>query len=234
MVIKNSYKRLDGAWGVIDLQHNKAIAAKVKGRVLDIGCGYGSLVNYLSLRGFDAIGIDSDKRNIQIAKKLFPRSKFILDKAEDLKILKNNYYDSIVLKDSLHHIVGESDGKEAFKKFRKKLRKNGTLVILDPNPVLILKLGRKLLANNCPQVTLKEAKNFITDQGFSIKEINFLEVIGIFFSGGYIGYDLTLNSSLLKTVVSKLNVIFSMMLNLTGMGKYFCWRYLIVAKNKIY
>lgn len=230
MVIKNPYKRLKSTWGAIDLQHNRIIASEVTGRVLDIGCGYGSLVNYLSVNGHDALGVDSDKKNIQLAKNLFPNSKFIFDKAENLKSIKNNYYESIVLKDSLHHII-ESDSKEAFKNFRKKLRKNGTLVILDPNPVLILKIGRKLVSNNCPQISVEEAKAFVTSQGFSVKKIKYFEILGILFSGGYIGYDFTFGYHMTKIVVSKLNEVLSNLTNFVGLGKVFCWRYIIVAKK---
>ena len=53
-------KRLDGFYGRVDAYFNDRIAEHVVGsRVLDFGCGFGSLVEALRTRGFDARASDS-------------------------------------------------------------------------------------------------------------------------------------------------------------------------------
>src|SRR5262245_19087502 len=52
-------KRLNGFYGTIDSSLNQRISKFVRGpRVLDVGCGFGSLVEHLRLAKFEAVGID--------------------------------------------------------------------------------------------------------------------------------------------------------------------------------
>ena len=68
MFIENSYKRLmnKNFFRLVDEFHNKFISDNIEnGRILDLGCGYGSFVDYLNkIKGFSATGIDTDMESI--------------------------------------------------------------------------------------------------------------------------------------------------------------------------
>ena len=102
MHIENAHQRLRSLWGRIDRQHNELIAARLTGkRVLDVGCGYGSLVAYLSERGYAAEGVDYDSEGVDIAKQIFTHARVRQSNAEDLADYPDHSFDSIVLKDCM-------------------------------------------------------------------------------------------------------------------------------------
>ena len=85
MKIRDPHERLRTAWGLIDRQHNRLIAKHLTGRrVLDIGCGYGSLVAYLRSCGYEAEGIDLDRDAIEAGRRLFPDNPIRIGNAESL------------------------------------------------------------------------------------------------------------------------------------------------------
>ena len=149
MKIRDPHERLRTAWGLIDRQHNRLIAEHLVGRrVLDIGCGYGSLVAYLRSCGYEAEGIDLDRDAIEAGRRLFPENPIRFGNAESLDDWAPHSFDSITLKDSLHHLVCEGDFPSAARTFRRVLAPGGRLVILDPNPTWIVRLARRLAAHN--------------------------------------------------------------------------------------
>jgi 2-polyprenyl-3-methyl-5-hydroxy-6-metoxy-1,4-benzoquinol methylase len=113
---------------------------------LDIGCGYGSLVDFLTQQGLEVEGIDSDEEVYNIAQELFHNPKIKLINAERLEeFYRAETVDTITLKDVLHHLVGEGDVHTAFQQFHRILKNNGRIIILDPNPTWILKTARKII-----------------------------------------------------------------------------------------
>lgn len=231
MKINNSYKRLDSLWGIIDEQHNNQITSIINGKkILDIGCGYGSLTNYLIKNNYDAEGIDYNTNSLIVAKKIFPDIKVRNIKAEILDEHYNeNSFDTIILKDCFHHLVDESDIKRTFHSFRKILRNNGRIIILDPNPIWILRIARKLISHNDPSITPEDSIQLLCNEGFVIKGVKYYEILGLPLSGGYVGFRLAPNLKPLNTLIAHLNRISSVYINKIKLGKFLCWRYLIHA-----
>jgi len=65
--------RLDGFYGQVDSRMNERIAHWVIGRkVLEIGCGFGELVEHLRLDGFDSVGVDMLIEFIEAGKRRYP------------------------------------------------------------------------------------------------------------------------------------------------------------------
>jgi ubiquinone/menaquinone biosynthesis C-methylase UbiE len=50
--------------------------------ILDIGCGWGATVDFLSQNRFDAVGMDADPKAITGARLAYPASRFIVGQAE--------------------------------------------------------------------------------------------------------------------------------------------------------
>lgn len=233
MNVKNPEERLNSLWGLIDRQHNEVITSHVVGkRVLDIGCGYGSLTEYLRINGYDAEGIDSDKESIRIARRLFPQASTRLGRAEDLMGSHSaELYDTIVLKDALHHLVGEGDVVASLENFRRLLVPHGRLVILDPNPTPLLRTARRIIGHVDPEVALNQAHEILGKSGFVIENASFYEVLGLGLSGGYVGPRLVPDVWLLNQTVAGANHWASRFVNAVGLGRVLCLRYVIQARK---
>lgn len=96
---------------------------------LDIGCGTGYLINKLSLDiNSNFIGIDPSKKNINFAKKSFPKFKFIETDLESYNTTEK--FDLIISIMAFNHI-GNLDS--AFKKVCKFLNSGGNLLLIVPN-----------------------------------------------------------------------------------------------------
>jgi SAM-dependent methyltransferase len=229
MKINKPYKRLFALWGEIDRQHNEYIAAQIIGnRVLDIGCGYGSFVNFLIQNGYEAVGVDYEREFIEIGAEIFPQANLKVGVAETLDF-PNSCFDTVVLKDVMHHIKGEGDPDKAFSEISRVLRNGGRLIIFDPNITIILKIARLVIAHEDPECSWEQAKDIVERVGFSIIKISFYESIGLALSGGYVGLQLVPNIHSLYEVITMANHLFSIIINKIGLGRYLLWRYLIAA-----
>jgi SAM-dependent methyltransferase len=230
MLIHDAHKRLSSLWGLIDRQHNSLIADRLAGKkVLDVGCGYGALVAYLASQGFDAQGVDFDEESVTVANRLFPEAKVSLANAESLDQYPAHSFDSVVLKDALHHLVCEGDFGKAAATFRRLLVPGGRLVILDPNPMWILRTARKLSAHQDVEATPDRALEVLRENAFKVRGMDFYETIGLPLSGGYVGVRLVPNIGLLNQTVAGCNQAVSWVVNRVGLGRQLCWRYVVYA-----
>ena len=76
-------------------------------KVLDVGCGYGYLVQSLIQRGIDAQGIDISDHAITVAKDASPSHSenfHLLKSPEILSLFPDKHFDVVILKDVLEHI----------------------------------------------------------------------------------------------------------------------------------
>lgn len=230
MHIDNAHIRLKSLWGLIDRQHNELIEERLVGsRILDVGCGYGSLVAYLTERGYSAQGVDYDAESVRIAQNIFPEVPVQLTQAEDLAEFPNSSFDSIVLKDCMHHLVGEGDVKKSFQNFKRVLVPSGRIVILDPNPTIILRTARKLAAHVDFESSLQCTLDILEGSGFVVRSISFYETVGLPLSGGYVGYRLVPAFKPIERAVAGLNRAISSVVNAMHLGKALCWRYIVHA-----
>jgi len=102
-------------------------------RILDYGCGVGTLLRELSEESSTIChGLDNNAMAIRIARKGMERRKnlrFLVGTAEK-DGLPDHFYDAIVCMETLEHIEDE-DGAISF--FRRKLRKDGCVVLTVPS-----------------------------------------------------------------------------------------------------
>lgn len=107
----------------------------IKGKkVLDLGCGAGSSLQYLYQKGaLEVWGVDISEEQIKLAKDKFPQFKdnfFVSPMENDLDI-PVNYFDYIV---SIFSIGYTSDLLKTFKNAYKHLNENGELIISWTHP----------------------------------------------------------------------------------------------------
>lgn len=114
-----------------------------EGKILDLGCGYGILANYLALCSpkRSIVGIDTDLGKIKYANRGLRNVSFKRDNATKMKL---GNLDCIILHDVLHHLDSFEEQKKLIEDCKEMLNRNGMLLIVevDKNPFWKLVLGR--------------------------------------------------------------------------------------------
>ena len=106
-------------------EYYPALAGVVAGcdRVLDVGCGEGTLARYLSGEGHRVTGLDADASVLPGAG---PGPSFTLGDAEDLPF-PDESFDAVTMVAVLHHV----DAPRALAEARRVLRPGGRLAVID-------------------------------------------------------------------------------------------------------
>lgn len=163
---------------------DKVYEFKQSGKLLDVGCNIGILVDTAGKSGFEAKGIDLNKSAIEYGKE-----KFNIDlEARNLDSLdENEKYDVIVMNHVIEHI---DDIKEFSKNILRVLKKDGLFLVACPNAesgitkFLSLLNKRKsgagsnwiwygyLPEEHIWQFGPKNLKKILIESGFNVKKIN--------------------------------------------------------------
>jgi 2-polyprenyl-3-methyl-5-hydroxy-6-metoxy-1,4-benzoquinol methylase len=105
----------------------RSIGAK---RILDLGCGNGTLCHALSKQGFVCTGCDSDSGGIEIARLKSPELRFVnVGVYDDTEKLGESGFDAVVSAEVVEHLYSPGS-MPAFA--RAVLRENGYLVVTTP------------------------------------------------------------------------------------------------------
>lgn len=232
MEIKDPYKRLYKFWGFVDNKHIETIAKFIKGEeILDLGCGYGTTTAYISKNlGKNCTGVDNDEKSIDLCKKINAIDNFILADAENLPF-KNSSFNTIILRDSLHHFYMESDFNKIKSEIMRVAKNGCRIIFFDPNVNTMIKLSRKLIFHNDAECDYKTALQIAEESGLSIVHKSFNTVISLPLSGGYVGINFVPDIEIIKKAIIRLDMILEKAVNYFGLGKHLCWRYLIVAEK---
>ena len=153
-----------------------------EGRVLDIGCGYGLLANFLTLKSNrrDVTGVDLSEKRISIAQKTIKNRKKIRFKLVNVLDLQLGKYCAMVMSDFLHHIDYEAQ-EELLTRCYQKISPGGLLIIeeVDNRPICkywfntivdkMLNIGERIFFRN-----EREFQELLERIGFkvSVKEAN--------------------------------------------------------------
>lgn len=97
-------------------------------RVLDLGCGNGRMLEVFKDKEVDYIGVDSSERLVKIAKKRYPKERFIEANALALPF-PGNYFQKIYSVAVLHHIPSRDFRLKFFGEARRVLCPGGLLVL---------------------------------------------------------------------------------------------------------
>ncbi|OQB19194.1 MAG: bifunctional 3-demethylubiquinone-9 3-methyltransferase/ 2-octaprenyl-6-hydroxy phenol methylase [Parcubacteria group bacterium ADurb.Bin192] len=109
----------------------KHVQPTKKCHILDIGCGPGTILNYLPEDIFYE-GYDINSKYIEFAKKKYmDRGQFYCKRVNEMNIDEQSKYE-IVLSTALLHHLEDSEAENLFRISYNKLKTNGYLVTLDP------------------------------------------------------------------------------------------------------
>ena len=105
-----------------------------EGTIIDIGCGYGLLANFLTLRSSkrDVTGIDLSVGRISVAQKTTDNRKKIQFKLMDALDLQLGKYNAVIMSDFLHHLSYQVQ-EELLARCYQKLPTGGLLIIEEVN-----------------------------------------------------------------------------------------------------
>lgn len=139
---------------------------KHNAKVLDLGCGTGMMLNYLSKYG-KVFGLDNNLEAIKYSKKKSPQAKIIFGSLPDH--LPKEKFDLITALDLIEHIDKDTDGLEAISNI---LKPKGILIITVP-AYQFLWSGQDKLSRHKRRYTLSELKIKLKQAGFEIKKISY-------------------------------------------------------------
>ena len=95
-----------------------------------MGCGNGSLSNFLTQKGYDVVGVEESKSGIEIAIKNFPNCQFIQGSIYDLPYHKlGEKFDIIISIEVIEHLFYP---KELVRSAKKCLKPGGRLIMSTP------------------------------------------------------------------------------------------------------
>jgi 2-polyprenyl-3-methyl-5-hydroxy-6-metoxy-1,4-benzoquinol methylase len=103
-----------------------------KGKILDIGCGYGFMSYMLSFTSAERVitGIDYDEEKIETANHCFNKTDNVNFVHTDVLGFDFERYDAIILADMLHYLQPEEQ-KQVLEKCIANLNAGGTVIIRD-------------------------------------------------------------------------------------------------------
>lgn len=145
--------------------YQKLISGTQGKEFLDIGCGNGYLLKYLSENDFSGTAIDISNKAIIAARKYLPKkSKIKLKLADFYKIKSNKKYDQVFCFEVLEHVPDE---KKFVQQMSNVLKINGRLILSVPAHMRDWNKTDDL-KGHLRRFEKKELKKLLKDNGFQI------------------------------------------------------------------
>jgi len=200
-------------------------------RVLDLGSGMGSTSEKIRIKGnFDVVGVDFEASEVAIAKNLYPDIDFFVANAENLPF-ESESFDTIVLKDSLHHFYEEADFKKVSSEMFRVLKPGGRIVFFDPNVNFIIKFLRTKANHIDAECNFESALEVMKKMKLKIVHRSFNTIFSLPLSGGYVYKNYVPHNKFLYKFLIILEQLIEFPVNWFGLGRFICWRYLIVGQK---
>lgn len=102
---------------------------KHNGHVLDLGCGYGRFTRFLSLYGYNVIGVDISRYLIERARKVSPNIKYIVSSIQKCEFEIDGPFDAIFLMGVIENFISTQERRQLIKKIRNSLSKGGIIFL---------------------------------------------------------------------------------------------------------
>lgn len=218
--------KLGAFYGRIARDQNLFIARVIKGRkVLDVGAGYGLLSKMLADLGFDVVAIDPNEECGQLAKDWYGVD---ILRQEVYKVdFPDRYFDAVVLREVVEHL----DFEQALKEIKRV--SSHELIIFQSNLNLALRLSRFLTGHK--EFNERPMSYYIPvlrQSGYAIEQVSYRDVIAFPLSGGFVTRQWFPDNLRMQEWMLKFDDFLNQLLKLTGLQKYFCWRFMIYASRQ--
>lgn len=115
-------------------------------KILDAGCGSGEHVAHLDHSGFTAVGLDNSPQMLDVARRRFPKSRFILNSMEKFRPAEK--FDAIFsLFGSVNYLLKDEELKAALYNFHTILDDDGVMILEVWHSFPLRLIKRKPLSN---------------------------------------------------------------------------------------
>lgn len=179
LACRKFYLRYQDYWNSVLLQ---AAPVKLEGTILDCGSGSGLLLAFLS-RNYDQVyGLELSLEMLKAGEKSGNASRTLVGCAQMMG-LKDNAFDLVICKASLHHA---RNPEQAIREIHRILKKDGSLIISEPcrDNFLWRKIGRtytklsKGFSGHHHLFRTRQIKELLTRNGFEIQRSRYFGLIG--------------------------------------------------------
>lgn len=205
---KEGIRELDNVWQVLVKDYFQRFIHK-DASVLDLGAGFCFFINHIQAK--NKIALDANPDIKKFARK---DVKVIIERTLKLKKFANNSLDHVFMSNFLEHLEDAGQATDLLKIIHRKLKKNGTIIILTPNfrllgPAYFDFLDHKFI------VTDKNLRELLNLTDFKI----------IFFKRRFLPYTS-------KTRLPKLPILVKLYLKIPLFHLLFGKQSLVIAKKK--
>jgi SAM-dependent methyltransferase len=107
---------------------NEYVQPRVETRILEIGCGPGTIVSYLPRSEYR--GFDLNPRYIESAKRRFPKAQFVCERVSKFSLAKEQSFDVVLALGIVHHL-DDAEALQLFQIAYDALNPGGKLVTFD-------------------------------------------------------------------------------------------------------
>ncbi len=119
-VLRGLYQRITG-------EYLSEVLARAKGKVLDIGCGFGDLLNDLHLLGCEAYGVEINPDAVEVCRK--GGFNVFNGKLQEARF-EDNFFDAVIMWHVIEHLGSPRD---TLLEVRRILKSGGNVFIYSPN-----------------------------------------------------------------------------------------------------
>lgn len=107
---------------------NEYVQPRVGARILEIGCGPGTMVRYLPPSEYS--GFDLSPKYIELAKRRFPKAHFVCERVSQFSLAKEQSFDVVLALGIVHHLE-DAEARQLFQIAHDALKPGGKLVTSD-------------------------------------------------------------------------------------------------------
>jgi SAM-dependent methyltransferase len=104
------------------------IRPKAGDRILEIGCGPGTIVPYLPAAEY--VGFDASSEYVELARRRFPQARFVCERVSEFTLTERSYFDIVLALGIVHHL-DDPEARQLFQIAHDALKPGGKLVTLD-------------------------------------------------------------------------------------------------------
>jgi cyclopropane fatty-acyl-phospholipid synthase-like methyltransferase len=104
------------------------IQPRAGARILEIGCGPGTIAGYLP--DSEYVGFDMSSKYIEIARKRFPQAQFICERVSQFSLSKQQSFDAVLALGVVHHL-DDQEARQLFQIAYDALKSGGKLITFD-------------------------------------------------------------------------------------------------------
>jgi SAM-dependent methyltransferase len=97
-------------------------------RILEIGCGPGTIIQYLPKSEY--LGFDLSSRYIELAKKRYPQANFVCERVSQFSLMERRNFDVVLALGIVHHL-DDTEARQLFQIASDALRPGAKLVTVD-------------------------------------------------------------------------------------------------------